>query len=226
MWGSPDNVAEMQRILLDEHPDKTDQLRVLVTKTNKEEGTYDGIDWCGERVVEEIMDEVKRLEQDGSQVQRFSITGYSLGGLISRYVLGILHARKFFEKVQPVNFSTIATPHVGLMQYGPGWLSKFTTSLGPKMLSRTGEQFWCMDNWADSSSKSNQKQPLLLALSSPSLPFYQALMQFQHIRIYANAVNDRTVPFVTAFISEGGEDPFWAWQDGEDGAGNGIELYV
>ena len=36
--------------------------------------------------------------------------------------------------------------------------------------------------------------------------FYQALARFEHVRFYANAVNDVTVPYVTAAIEL--EDPF------------------
>ncbi|EEB87657.1 hypothetical protein MPER_14929, partial [Moniliophthora perniciosa FA553] len=36
-----------------------------------------------------------------------------LGGLVSRYVVGILYQKGFFKTVTPVNFNTIATPHLG-----------------------------------------------------------------------------------------------------------------
>ncbi len=100
---------------------------------------------------------------------RFSVTGYSLGGLIARYVVGyvvrivtspILHhglrvhgvqvahachsillQRGFFENVTPVNLNTIATPHIGLPKY-PTVISSLFSYLGPKLLSRTGEQFY------------------------------------------------------------------------------------
>jgi hypothetical protein len=41
----------------------------------------------------------------------------------------------------------------------------------------------------------------------PGRIFYQALEAFAHKRIYANAVNDVTVPYVTAAIEA--EDPFY-----------------
>ena len=36
----------------------------------------------------QIFEEVKVLEKEGRKVTRFSVTGYSLGGLIARYVVG------------------------------------------------------------------------------------------------------------------------------------------
>ena len=40
----------------------------------------------------QILDKVKELEKEGSKVTRFSVTGYSLGGLIARYVVGCVRS--------------------------------------------------------------------------------------------------------------------------------------
>jgi hypothetical protein len=56
MWGNPDHLSELARIIREEkgatHADL--ELRVLVAQTNSGESTYDGIDWGGERVAEEV----------------------------------------------------------------------------------------------------------------------------------------------------------------------------
>jgi hypothetical protein len=80
-------------------------------------------------------------------VDRFSITGYSLGGLVARYVVGILHYRRFFDTVKPVNFTTIATPHLGLLKY-PTWFSKISNALGPRLLARSGLQLYAKDRYS------------------------------------------------------------------------------
>ncbi len=49
----------------------------------------------------------------GRHVARISFVGYSLGGLICRYAVGHLAAVGYFDSVQPVNFITIASPHLG-----------------------------------------------------------------------------------------------------------------
>lgn len=64
------------------------QVRVLVSDANAQENTYDGIDWGGERVAQEILDEVEKVATEGGKVTRLSVMGYSLGGLIARYVIG------------------------------------------------------------------------------------------------------------------------------------------
>ncbi|KAI6096917.1 hypothetical protein EDD16DRAFT_626343 [Pisolithus croceorrhizus] len=81
----------------------------------------------------------------------------------------------------------------------PTALSTISSYLGRKMLSRTGEQFFCADKW------SPKGRPLIDVLSDPDYIFYQALL-FPNVRIYANAVNDLTAPYVTAAIQT--TDPF------------------
>ncbi|KAJ3878350.1 DUF676-domain-containing protein [Lentinula edodes] len=216
MWGHPGHLAEMARIV--EETYAGEELHLLLAEANREEGTYDGIDWCAERVVDEIVDEINKIQQL-KRVTKFSITGYSLGGLVSRYVVGILAQRGYFVtddnddgpsssspiRMTPMNFNTIATPHLGLIRYST-LFSSLAHRLGPKLLSRTGEQFYLRDNWAAA-------RPLLDIMSdpSPSLPFYRSLTLFKQVRIFANAVNDLTVPYVTAAMED--EDPFVDWEE-------------
>ncbi|RPD64149.1 DUF676-domain-containing protein [Lentinus tigrinus ALCF2SS1-7] len=202
MWGNPSHLAELRRIMEETRGQEAsekgpggERLHILVAETNRDDGTYDGIDWGGERVAEEVFAEVKKLAEEGKKVTRFSVTGYSLGGLIARYVVGILHQRGFFQDVVPVNFNTVATPHVGLPRY-PGMLSSLFAYFGPRLLSRTGEQFYVVDKW------SQNGRPLLEVMADPNRVFYQALTLFEQVRIYANAINDVTVPYVTAAIEE------------------------
>ncbi|KAG1907847.1 putative serine esterase-domain-containing protein [Suillus fuscotomentosus] len=212
MWGNPSHLAHVNKIIREvkgEVEDGDVKLEVLVAETNKDESTYDGIDWGGERVAEEIRQKTADLEKEGRKVTRFSVTGYSLGGLVARYVIGVLHQSKFFETVQPVNFNTLATPHIGIPRF-PSTFSSISAFLGPKLLSRSGEQFFCVDKW------SPRGRPLVEVLADPDRIFYQALILFPNIRIYANAINDLTVPYVTSGISA--EDPFGDYEK------NGIKI--
>ncbi|KAK0188992.1 DUF676-domain-containing protein [Armillaria mellea] len=176
--------------------------RLLAAETNQEASTYDGIDWGGERVAQEILDEVEKLQRDGDKVVRFSITGYSLGESSCQIISSaFLNRRGFFEDVTPINFNTIATPHVGIPTY-PSFVSTLFSTLGPKLLSRTGEQFYCVDKW------SSTGRPLLDVMADPDQIFYKSLAAFKTIRIYANSVNDQL------------EDNFL------DHATNGIEIQL
>lgn len=119
-----------------------------------------GIDLCAERVTQEIDELTREQEKAGNKVVKFSIVGYSLGGLIARFVLGLLHARNpsYFDSVEPASFTTFATPHIGIPKsvcrdshmYGlncfvcryPTFWSPTLIFLGSKFLSRSGGQLY------------------------------------------------------------------------------------
>ncbi|KIM52464.1 hypothetical protein SCLCIDRAFT_32638 [Scleroderma citrinum Foug A] len=215
MWGNPTHLSRMQEIIQQAKGttvsagSRPTELVVLAAQTNRDEWTYDGIDWGGERVAEEVTNKVMEYEEQGRRVTRFSVMGYSLGGLIARYVIGILHQNKFFEAVTPVNFNTIATPHVGIPSF-PTAQSSIRSFFGRNFMSRTGQQFYCADKWSPNG------RTLIEVLGDPEYIFYQALLLFPNIGMYANAVNDHTVPFVTAAIEL--TDPFAEYRK------NGIKI--
>ncbi|KZV78671.1 DUF676-domain-containing protein [Exidia glandulosa HHB12029] len=210
MWGQPSHVTTIAQIIKEvhaeyaaaKHPEPAIDLDVLLPETNRELHTYDGVDWCAERVVKEVRPE---LEADGTaRVTRFSACGYSLGGLVARYTVGILYAQDFFRDIEPVNFTTFASPHIGILDYGTLW-TRTMEFVGTRLLSRTGEQFFAKDKW------SPDGQSLLLAMSDREKIFYKAMSSFPNLRIYANALKDRSVPFVTAYITT--HDPFAGYPD-------------
>ena len=59
-------------------------------KTNSDTFTYDGIDLGAERVTQEIETHIQTLEKNGCKIKKPSIVGYSLGGLVARYTIGLL----------------------------------------------------------------------------------------------------------------------------------------
>ena len=91
-----------------------EKLHVLVPKSNTGNFTYDGIELGGERVCMEIEEELERLEKEGQQIKRFSIIGYSLGGLVARYTVGVLHSKGFFDKIKPVVCSLFSWSHLSI----------------------------------------------------------------------------------------------------------------
>ena len=110
---------------------------------------------------------------------RFSITGYSLGGLVARYTVGILYHRDFFKTIIPVNFTTIATPHLGLLRY-PTWTSSLFNFLGPMFLARTGTQFYAKDTFG------NTGKPLVEIMAGKRSVFFKGLASFSRVVIYGN----------------------------------------
>ncbi|ESK95395.1 lipid particle protein [Moniliophthora roreri MCA 2997] len=201
MWGHPGHVAQMEHFIRERHDaDDGQELVLFVSRTNAGEYTYDGMDWGAERVAKELFIEIERLRNLDQHVDRFSVVGYSLGGLVARYLIGILHDKHFFENVIPVHFDTIATPHIGLATYKNSRLYDALAYLGPRLCSRTGEQMYAVDKWSPSG------RSLLEAMARPDSVFYQALSLFKRRRLYSNAINDLTVPFVSSAIET--YDPF------------------
>ena len=76
----------MRQCLRSKHPQES--LQILVAKRNQGDLTCDGIELGGERVCREIEDEIGKLAEAGIEIKRFSMVGYSLGGLVARYAIG------------------------------------------------------------------------------------------------------------------------------------------
>jgi hypothetical protein len=79
---------------------------------------------------------------------------------LTEIFISILHQRNFFATVTPVNYNTVATPHIGLLRY-PSLFSRLGSFFGPRVLSRTGEQFYGTDKW------SNTGKALLEVMADP-----------------------------------------------------------
>jgi hypothetical protein len=62
MWGNPSHLAEAARIIREKADSRTKgdgedeqiEFDVLVAHANQEGSTYDGIDWGGERIADEV----------------------------------------------------------------------------------------------------------------------------------------------------------------------------
>ncbi|GAA5854978.1 hypothetical protein JCM8547_002330 [Rhodosporidiobolus lusitaniae] len=246
LWGNPSHIEYIKEAALKFAARSADKsgtkLVVLAAKSNGTTWThtYDGIDTCADRVVEEIDEEVKKIQREGGKVTKFSMVGYSLGGLVARYTIGLLDSRtpSFFDEVEPVNFATFASPAIGIPHYQTFW-SRVFRFLGARLLSRSGTQLYEHDSFLPArfnpdrpspatqgrtkprsrererkginklipfASKPEPAEPLLKIMADPKYSFYRALSKFERIEVFANTVNDRTVPFVTGAIEA--HDPF------------------
>ncbi|XAO27879.1 hypothetical protein I312_106743 [Cryptococcus bacillisporus CA1280] len=184
-----------------------EELVVMVAGGMTAQLTYDGIDVCASRVAWELDEKVKELEARGKHVAKFSLTGYSLGGLVARYLVGLLHSRSpsFFHLHKPVAFSTLASPHYGIPRYNT-LLSTILCWLGARVMSRSGEQLYVADKYSD-----DDPRPLLEIMADPRSVFYHGLEKFERLSLFAAAINDNSVPYPTAAIET--VDHFAQWQD-------------
>lgn len=79
-----------------------DELYLLIAKRNTGSFTYDGIELGGERVCLEIEEELDNIEHQGGCIKKLSIVGYSLGGLVARYAVGLLNSKGILDKLEPI----------------------------------------------------------------------------------------------------------------------------
>ena len=172
----------------------------MVAARNSDTFTYDGIEVGAERVAQEIEDEVERLEKDGTHIKKLSMVGYSLGGLIARYAIGLLYSRGWFDRLKPVNFTTFASPHLGVRAPVSGVHTTAWNYLAARTLSQSGRQLFLIDTFR------NHGRPLLSVMVDPNSIFIKALSCFKHRTLYANIINDRSAPYFTTYIT--GCDPF------------------
>ncbi|WVW78563.1 hypothetical protein I302_100519 [Kwoniella bestiolae CBS 10118] len=189
------------------HGHGEEELVIMIAGGMTSQLTYDGVDVCASRVAYEVDKKIKELEGEGRKVDKFSVMGYSLGGLVARYLVGLFHSRQpsFFDKHHPVSFSTISTPHYGIPKYNT-LLSTVLCYLGARIMSRSGEQLYIVDNYSD-----EDQRPLLEIMADPRGIFYQGLERFDSLQIYASALNDNSVPYPTAAIEP--VDHFAQWED-------------
>lgn len=198
LWGNPTHLNYLASSLREAYSD--DQLHILVCSSNANSFTYDGIELGGERITHEVEAKIKELEQDGKKITKLSIIGYSLGGLLARYAIGLLYANGCFDNIQPVNYTSFATPHLGVRTPLLGPHSYVWNVLGANTLSTSGQQLFLIDSFR------NTGRPLLSVMADPSSIFIRALALFKNRTLYSNILNDRSVVFYTSFISR--TDPY------------------
>jgi len=114
--------------------------------------------------------------------------------MISRYCIGKLYEDDFFAKLKPMNYISIATPHVGSRRPPKGLLNPIASWVTTRLFSSTGIQLMLEDETDDG-------VPLLVKMTLPECSFFKALAAFNNRIAYANISNDIQVPYSTASIS-------------------------
>ncbi|KAI5968347.1 hypothetical protein KGF57_000206 [Candida theae] len=192
LWGSPNHMRTIERYIKESlPPTTTDVIATLKPASFRFWKTYDGLDLNSRKIITEIFYEIESLrEKNGLTVTKISFIGYSLGGLFSRYVIGLLNELGFFEQVEPVFFSTFATPHMGVEFFRDNIFDNIANIVGPYLFGKSGGQLFLAD-----------KEQVLVKLADHKQIFYQGLVKFQKHTLLANVRNDRTVAFFTSFIT-------------------------
>lgn len=98
------------------------------------------------------------------------------------------------------NFTTFASPHLGVRTPLRGWHNNVWNNLGAKTLSMSGKQLFTVDDFRETG------KPLLAIMADPSSIFASSLAKFKRRTLYTNVVNDRSVVYYTAGIAKA--DPY------------------
>ncbi|TXG47573.1 hypothetical protein EZV62_026867 [Acer yangbiense] len=188
---------------------------IYASSCNSYTKTFTGVDGAGKRLADEVMQVVKKTES----LKRISFLAHSLGGLFARYAVAVLYSptaldsgepvdlsnskmadsqtacssrRGTIAGLEPVNFITLATPHLGVrgrkqlpFLFGVPILEKLAAPIAPILVGRTGSQLFLTDG------KPN-KPPLLLRMASDceDRQFLSSLGAFRCRILYANVSYD------------------------------------
>ncbi|XP_027356310.1 putative lipase YDR444W [Abrus precatorius] len=227
--GSAQNWKFAAKHFLKRYPEDT---IVHCSECNSAMLTFDGVDVMGERLAVEVISVIKRHPS----VQKISFVGHSLGGLVARYAIARLYGRdismelsqgnghcereisdqecydrKYEGKIaglEPINFITSATPHLGSrghkqvpMFCGFRSLEKAVSRVS-WVFGKTGKHLFLTDS-------DNGKPPLLLQMvrDSEDMKFMSALQSFKHRVAYANVRYDQLVGWSTSSIRRRNELP-------------------
>ncbi|KAJ0985001.1 hypothetical protein J5N97_003357 [Dioscorea zingiberensis] len=188
--------------------------------------TFDGVDLMGERLADEVMSVVNSRRG----IQKISFVAHSLGGLIARYAIGrlyesvggvesSLHVGNHSDKgktregriagLEPMNFITFATPHLGSrgnkqlpLLCGVPFLEQRASKTAHFIVGRTGKHLFLTDD-------DDGKPPLLLRMADDcdDIKFISALGSFRRCVAYANANFDHMVGWRTSSIRRQHELP-------------------
>ncbi|XVF64261.1 hypothetical protein PTKIN_Ptkin09bG0154200 [Pterospermum kingtungense] len=194
--------------------------------------TFDGVDVMGDRLAEEVKYVISRHPR----VEKISFVGHSLGGLVARFAIARLYEHDHTQEssetngdygtdhlgdscpegksrgkiagLEPMNFITFASPHLGSRWHkqvplfrGSHALEKVAARIS-WLLGRTGKHLFLNDG-------KNGKPPLLLRMVSDcdDLKFMSALQSFRRRVAYANAGYDHIVGWSTSSLRRRNELP-------------------
>jgi hypothetical protein len=200
LWGSSQNLSRLESVIhhsLDKNSNEC-IIHTFAPTTFSHFKTYDGIESIGNYLIPDLLNHLENLHtKHDITINEISFIGYSLGGLIARYVIGELFNIGFFNIIKPIFFTSFATPHLGITFYK----NTFLNYIGSNFLGQTGKDLFLSDG----------NENILLKLSDPNNIYYKGLNLFKLKICIANAKFDRSVGFYSAFITN--YDPFNDWDN-------------
>ncbi|XP_012704361.1 uncharacterized protein LOC101757948 [Setaria italica] len=224
--GSAENWRFAAKHFIKKHPE---DVVVHCSGCNSSARTFDGVDVMGRRLAEEVTSVV----ENRPELRKISFVAHSLGGLIARYAIALLYERDTQKDsheecdknavgnpsnqhssggkiagLEPINFITFATPHLGTRSHkqipllrGSYKLEKMAYSLS-WIAGKSGKHLFLKDI-------EDEKPPLLLQMVTDygGLHFMSALRSFKRRVVYSNVCSDFIVGWRTSSIRRQHELP-------------------
>lgn len=196
LWGGANHLKAADEMVQSCVSSPNEEIHTIRPKTSSLFKTYDGIEMIGDRMLVEIIAKINDLHGENVVVTKISFIGYSLGGLVSRYVIGELEKKKIFDDIEPMFFCTFASPHLGVQFFRRR--SMILNFLGSQVLGLVGSELFIKD-----------RSKILVKLASDE--YLEGLGKFKERFCFANIRHDRTVSFYSAYITD--KNPFDAHWD-------------
>ncbi|KAI9340512.1 putative serine esterase-domain-containing protein [Obelidium mucronatum] len=216
LWGDETHMNFIIETIKQKH--SSEDIEFLNCALNTGTNTYAGIDGCGHILVKQILDRLK--DESKPRVTHISFIGYSFGGLVVRYAIGVLFAKGLLcsgssttpsteeasldanePRLIATHFITFASPHLGAPRTSPESALNPVFNNGAAVLAAsTGTQMVLKD-------KSFRGRKAICLLADPNLPFWQGLELFKTRVCYGNILSDPLVPHYTATITPHPQDP-------------------
>ncbi|KXG31135.2 hypothetical protein SORBI_3004G296500 [Sorghum bicolor] len=200
----------------------SDKVIVHCSNRNMHKLTLDGVDVMGERLAQEVIEEINRRPY----IKKISFVAHSVGGLVARYAIGRLYKspkptsentpqtpddnnRGTIHGLEAVNFITVASPHLGSrgnkqvpFLFGVTAIENFACHIIHLIFGRTGKHLFLADN-------NDGKPPLLQRMVDNwgDLQFMSALQAFKRRVAYSNVGHDHIVGWRTSSIRKDSELP-------------------
>jgi hypothetical protein len=179
LWGNPRELDQVKQRL--EHEGK---LCLVIDRIQGK--SLLGVELGGKLVADQLMDWVNEQENEKNTDVRVSFIAHSLGGLYSRYCLGILERLGWFSnnRIKLVNFVTLASPHLGAGQHRLRWGSTLTNSIIGIIAGQSGKDL-LSEEFIEEIAQGD---------------YLEALSKAENLVCYANLYFDLSVHFETAAI--------------------------
>ncbi|KAL8049955.1 hypothetical protein ABFX02_06G052100 [Erythranthe guttata] len=203
-----------------------DKVFVHCSERNAAGLTLDGVDVMGDRLAKEVLEVIKRKPS----LRKISFVAHSVGGLVTRYCIGKLYrppqkgsgeqvstngvveeSKGTIADLEPVNFITVATPHLGSrgkkqvpFLFGVTAIETLAGHVIHWIFRRTGRHLFLTDN-------DEGKPPLLKRMveDGEECCFLSALRSFERRVAYSNVGYDHIVGWRTSSIRRNSELPKW-----------------